>query len=423
MLKKALAVSFTLYLMSLLTAMAGVEMFGWLTFVLAIAMNFQEIRAGRTNFRDAFFTLGPDAAYFALVGIVLLGYFINAAPDAKFVNIIGGIRYGMMMYGLAYAVRWLGLKDKLFAPFMLVAAVVAIHGIQEFFTGWDYIRNRPVTRMIDDNEARAAGFFGLPTTFGNAISMTLCFPAAAALMGWRRKAWENASVIFGTLMLLGGIALSFTRAAWIGLFFALLAMALYRGLRPFLIMTVTAVVLSGAFFAIKPAFLQRAETIFDMSHQSNSGRLDMWRTNWWMIQDYPILGIGLNDNERRAPEYNEKHGAGDVHVGNAHNTYIQFLSGTGVLGLLAYLLFIGYYLWLTFQLLRVIPVGEFWHRTFVLAALGAQVAMHIVGFMDCNFKSMQVQHQFVAILAILSYLRFVYLRPAGPAPRPAGQVA
>ena len=261
--------------------------------------------------------------------------------------------------------------------------------------------------MIEGGDARAAGFFGLPTTFGNAISMTLCFPGAALLTGWRRKTWENTSILIATVFTArGNCTEASTRAAWIALVLGLLVMACYRGMKPLIITFVSIVVVASAFFAIKPDFRARAATIFDLQYHSNVGRLQMWQTNMWMVQDYPILGIGLNENERRGPEYNEKHGFNDVHLGNAHDTYLQFLAGTGILGLLAYLCFIGYYLWLTVRLLRVIPTGEIWHRTFVLGALGAQVAMHTVGLMDCNFKSMQVQHQFIAILCALSYLRF-----------------
>ena len=84
--------------------------------------------------RNAFFSLGPDLALLSIVVIIVLGFYINASPEAKFKVTVGGARFAVMMYGFTYAIRWLGLKDRLFAPFMIVGGITAIHGIQELLS-------------------------------------------------------------------------------------------------------------------------------------------------------------------------------------------------------------------------------------------------------------------------------------------------
>jgi len=424
MLKKALSISFFLYLVSLLTSMAGMEIFGWLTFTLAMAVTWKERKSNNEERKNsgadvaedavkggkAFFGLGADWIYLAMVIIVILGYLINAAPDTDFVFMIGCMRWGLLMYSVAYAARSTKMTEKAFIPLMIVATVVALHGIQAYFTGWDYIRNRSVLSYVNvAGQARSAGFFSMPTTFAHAISQTLCFPLAALVLGWARKRWQWVALSVMSAIIFVSLVMSFTRGAWVSTFCALGAMAFFVNRRLF-VSFIAAVAIGGtALVAVSPVFRSRALSLFDGGNKSNSERMELWRANMWMFKEYPLLGIGLNDNERRTEEYNIKYGFPDAKVGNAHNTYVQWLSGTGILGLSAYLAFIGFYLWLTFRLWKVIPREQTWHRTIVLGALGAQIAVHVGGLTDCNFKDAEVQHQYITILGLLSYLRFRYL--------------
>lgn len=411
MLKRALSVSFFLYLVSLLTSMAGMEIFGWLTFTLAMAVTWKERKSVEVAEEGkAFFGLGADWIYLALVIIVILGYLINAAPDAEFVFMIGCMRWGLLMYAVAYAARATKMTEKAFIPLMIVATVVALHGIQAYFTGWDYIRGRSVLSYVNAaGQARSAGFFSMPTTFAHAISQTLCFPLAALALGWARQRWQWVTLSVASAIILTSLVMSFTRGAWISSFCALGAMALLVNRRLFVSFVTAAAIGGTVLVTVSPVFRSRVISLFDGGYNSNSERMELWRANMWMFKEYPLLGIGLNDNERRTEEYNIKYGFPDAKVGNAHNTYVQWLSGTGILGLSAYLAFIGFYLWLTFRLWKVIPREQVWHRTIVLGAFGAQVAVHVGGLTDCNFKDAEVQHQYIAILGLLSYLRFRYL--------------
>lgn len=409
MLRKALGVSFFLYLASLLTSMAGMEIFGWLTFVLAFAVCFQE--RSRTSEKPAFFRLGSDWALLALLIVVLIGLVINAGPGADYVFILGQLRWGILMFGIAYAARWTKMTEKAFVPLMVVASVVAVHGIMMYFTGWDFVRNKAAFSYVNlEGQARAGGFFGSPMTYAHAAAMTVCFPIAALVMKWGDSKRARGIVMTAGALLFISLIMTFTRGAWISVLCAIAIMTLLVNRKVFVMFLLTVAVAGGSLAAFNPVFRTRILTITDLQNNSNNERLQLWRANWWMFKDYPVFGIGLNDNERRIEEYNIKHGYPDAPVGHAHNNFLQFLSSTGVMGLLAYLAFIGYYLWLTVKLWRVIPRENRWHRSFVLAALGAQVALHVGGLTECNFKDAEVQHQFITILALLSYLRFQYLK-------------
>ena len=302
---------------------------------------------------------------------------------------------------------------------MTVATIVALHGIQMYFSGWDFIRNRPAHYFVSEGgHARACGFFTMPTNFAHAANMTMCFPVAALLLKWSSSQRVRAFLLLTTALLGLAVYLSFTRGAWIALFFALTVLAALVNKKLAVVGVFSVLAAAGGLYLTNKSMQDRAATLVNPDFASNAERLDLWRANVQMFKEYPIFGLGLNDNERRSEEYNAKVGNKLNKVGNAHNTYLQFLSGTGLLGLVAYLAFMGFYFLLSFRLWKLVPADRIWHRTLILGAIGAQVAMHLGGLTDCNFKNLHVNHQFITILALLSYLRFVYIKPANDAPKP-----
>ena len=82
MFSRVLGASLFLYTVSLITTMAGMEIFSWLTFVIVLfglcykAFNGSELSALRIH------RLGPDPVVWLLLGVVILGVVINGAPGS-----------------------------------------------------------------------------------------------------------------------------------------------------------------------------------------------------------------------------------------------------------------------------------------------------------------------------------------------------
>ena len=92
--EKAITGCFVLYLVSLLTTLAGCEGFGWILFTLTLVyavLNKNQDSSGA----KIFFSLGADKPFVALCTIVFIGYFFSAASDANFWKIVGGMRWGL----------------------------------------------------------------------------------------------------------------------------------------------------------------------------------------------------------------------------------------------------------------------------------------------------------------------------------------
>lgn len=204
--------------------------------------------------------------------------------------------------------------------------------------------------------------------------------------------------------MLSGIALLFSliRGVWISGTVATLVMlwlwrrrAFYRG--------AIALAIAGLLaFATLPPFRVRVSSIFSTQNIENRDRITLWTANWEIFKDHPIVGIGYTENERRIEEYYSRMGVVKGFHGHAHNVYLQFLSGTGLLGLLCYLYIVGYFLLLSYRLWKETPEEKSWEKALLLGALGAQLSLHIGALTQNNFSDTEVNHNFIFILAMVS---------------------
>jgi O-antigen ligase len=120
------------------------------------------------------------------------------------------------------------------------------------------------------------------------------------------------------------------------------ALVVFRRRRVYVAIACLGVVAVGAaYFSTTPAAWDR------VSHVENggSGRSDIWAVAWRASEAHPIGGVGLDNYEIVAREYTRLPGAlknvnkiaERPHV--VHNTYLEALSETGVIGLVLFLFF------------------------------------------------------------------------------------
>ncbi|MBN1629950.1 MAG: O-antigen ligase family protein [Thermoleophilia bacterium] len=177
------------------------------------------------------------------------------------------------------------------AVFVLVGVALALHGL------YQYVTNAPMpASWVDVRETsigtRAYSIVQNPNGLGAFLLMgaLLSFSLAAArgLRGISRVLWAVACVIH-----LGGVAVTFSRGAWIGLaagLVALLIMAYRRYLTP-----LVAVVVVG-WFAAPSTFVQRLTSAFSSWYIAKSmaaGRLYVWKMALEYIAAHPWFGLGL----------------------------------------------------------------------------------------------------------------------------------
>jgi O-antigen ligase len=134
-------------------------------------------------------------------------------------------------------------------------------------------------------------------------------------------------ILISDCFILAALVLTNTRSAWLGFLVSGIIVSLYLNRK--LLLGLAILVLLFIFFAPE-AQLDRAKSIVDLTHPSNSGRLNMWRTGWKIFLDHPVVGVGDIDTHDLYMQYKDP---SDTETGgHLHNSYIMFLVTLGVIG-------------------------------------------------------------------------------------------
>ncbi|MCM2281808.1 MAG: O-antigen ligase family protein [Bdellovibrionaceae bacterium] len=423
-LKSALKVSLLLYGISVLTTMAGMELLGWLSFALVLALSIGSATRSTGALPPSRAPLEYiDFFLIALAGVIALSAMLSVSPDANRLFIIGSARFVLLFLGLRFALEMTEEKSLFRGIRILVpiVGVIAVYAIFQHFTGIDLIRGNRISISSVDTAAgrvfRANGMWGHPVTFGHSMALTFCMVMGLAFTAARDKS-QAFSAKFRALViivaLLSGLALlsSYTRGAWIGAGAAFVVIGLYQGRKVATFTLSSAVLAMTLALSVSEHLRSRLLSIFSSTNQSNLERIQIWKANIQMFQEHPFLGVGYGENERLIRVYFEKLGILNGFGGHAHNNYLQFLSGTGLVGFFLFVAFSVAGFVMTHRLLTRLPREAVWPRALALGALAAQVALHVGGLTECNFKDAEVNHQYMLILAVVVVLYRRYVRPS-----------
>ena len=404
-------VVFSLYLVATWTSMAGMEIFGWLSFLLAsvgVAMT-PELRV-RLN---AILPIYPWKMLLVLVVLTGLGLLINGTDRENAIYAFGSQRWTILL--LSHTLLWtLFPPSKKWLLFSVgTQGLIAVYAVTQAFTGVDLLRgdNRAVQGVDAKWEIdlwRSAGFFGSPHQWAFAGGMFLALSTAVFLHVRQSKMDRHPMLLCGGawLCLLASQVTTFGRGAWIA---TLITQTLMWSLMfPQRAKLFIGSLLGGALtliLALDP-LRERALRLLSFSQQNNSDRLILWRANWEMFKENPVWGLGYLQNEVQAREWVTRIGHPDAFTGHAHNNYIQMLSGMGAPGLALYLALIGYFYLLAWRLWRQTPATHMGARALSLASIGAQTQLHIGGFIECNFKTGVTNHNLMVIWSITLALAY-----------------
>jgi len=184
-----------------------------------------------------------------------------------------------------------------------------------------------------------AGAYGMYENHNDySFIIIMVFPFIYAYFRESQRPKSKFLLLFFLLACLVGILLSLSRGGMIAFVLegAMLVWFTVKKTKRLPLLFVIAVV--GA-VGIGYQFSKRAEVQGDnyTAEDSKSSRMELWKAGINMVLSHPVLGVG----SRRFGEYSREYGeiSHDNLGKNAHNTYIQILATSGLLG---FALFAGY---------------------------------------------------------------------------------
>lgn len=413
MLEKLTKTYLLLLPIAFLTSMAAMELLSWsffLIFLLHIGVD-----TNATSFRQVLDQLKSkiDWAIWGYFFVVLIGAVFLVAE--KKLDVIGDARWVLLLYSYAYILKKYFQPDwEKYLPILAVVTVaVGLVSFLQFFFGLDFTRNREILAAFGQFH-RASGFFNHPLTFAYSIGMVGMFFLSLTLQ--RLVVFKRADRMFWFLVcasLFAGVGLvtCLSRGAWLAAAVTVL-MLFFIVKRKWAVWALSAlVIVSTVLVSTNSTIRGRFSSIFTVTgDESNRLRTVLWKANWEIFKDNPLLGVGLSQNKNYLVDYYNKMGmTGETLVSHAHNNYLQILAGTGLLGFIFYMAFSLYFLLLTWRLSQRFSKEEWFCRGLSLGIFSAQIFFHLGGFTQCNFTDGEVTHLLVYMwglsLALGAYLQ------------------
>ncbi|MGH1335478.1 MAG: O-antigen ligase family protein [Aureispira sp.] len=223
----------------------------------------------------------------------------------------------------------------------------------------------------------------------------------------KEKAWKAlAALVMGLAVVL--ILITQSRAAWLALggacFFALMGLLLTRSKRKSVLqprflaigggtlcLSLGLVWLLSSQHQIANAPVKRIQALFTYEDTKNEHtetiqeRFSLWNNTLEMIQDAPVLGVGLGNWKIHFPKYSMaglRSEQGAIFFQRPHNDYLWIASEMGVLGLIAYLGVLLSSLFFAFRILKKTAQEEPSTYAITLAMTSGLVAFLIFSFFD-----------------------------------------
>ena len=210
------------------------------------------------------------------------------------------------------------------------ALLVALYGIYQYIfgapmqSGWvDATRSPQIS-------VRVYSFFGNPNVM--AEYLILIIPFGTALFFCAKNFFFKLLYLGTTGLLALSLLLTLSRGGLLGLLVALFVFALLKDRR---IIILLFIILLLAAAVMPDMFIQRFASIGSPLDSSNAYRFTVWKETIQMIRDFPLTGVGLGYQAYQAayPYYMLDRTKRPYH---SHNTYLQALAETGLIGFLAF---------------------------------------------------------------------------------------
>lgn len=391
---------FLLMMTSLLISQSFMDLMSFVIIIIGLWCYQKNLRLNHRKFE--FFKIGLEKLWIVWISIWILGLFLAPVSSAEmeknpnvFLNRLNAalelkwiINFYFFIWFFFWLKPWQSRLSKSWSWIWGLLLVFSLYGLIGLIFDFDLIKQRPLS-----DPGRVGGLFDDPMTFAHVYSLFFILGFFINLQ--KHKLLISLSTLFCGL----AVFLSMTRGVWIGLFLSLgIFLYIYRKKLALIFLGATSTVFL-LLFGLWPRFQERVLFAFNYSNNYDSERLWLWQANWKIFTNNPLFGIGFGQYKYRLREYYDLLGAPVKQFeSHAHNQYLHFLAGTGSLGLMCFLFFIGFNLYWSWRLVQMTKNTNLSGYSFGL--LAAQVSFLIAGFTESNFERAKVRWTYLVFSAL-----------------------
>ena len=309
---------------------AGIEIFGITAIAGWILLRGLRIKYKGLSLNKTWSFLAKSPVFLALA-IFLFVHLLSCITSIAVIHSLKALLAKTIEYLLFFfiIVDLFSRREKLKILGWVVLASISLlcaDGLLQYFTGFDLVRKYPLSGI------RINASMESPNDFANYI--ILFMPVFLALL-MLKNTYLRYRILAGTLFLILTFCLifSYTRAAWFGFLAGMLFFSFLQSKKLFAFFLV--IIICGVF--LLPASVKnRLKQIDSMEKVTANHRIALWKESISIVEDWPILGTGLNTYTIVGPHY-KIHPQGGIYP---HNSYLHMSAEIGLLGLAAFLWFL-----------------------------------------------------------------------------------
>jgi hypothetical protein len=247
---------------------------------------------------------------------------------------------------------------------------------------------------------RATGFYNHWVTYAEVLQLIASLALGIFLALKQKRSLTGALLVLAVAGLVFALAMTVTRASWIGFAISALAMLLLTSSRrTILIVGACAIplVLAGV------VLLQQRRSIgfFDKSDQSTSWRETVWREGFQLLVSKPrhlIFGVGMDSIKGHWREWG-LFDNGRQPVGHMHSNLLQIALERGLPALIVWLALIGVYVRMLWRITREKTINDF-ARGLAVGALGGALGFFASGLVHYNWGDSEVVTIFYLVMGL-----------------------
>ncbi len=223
--------------------------------------------------------------------------------------------------------------SKLINTFLLSTTLATTSGLIALITNFNFLRFKPACHAT-----RACGAYGMYMSYGYGIALFMTLLIGLLIFRKKLEGYFSQKILVIALMInLLGLYYSEARGAWLGFLGAVPFYFFAENKKKFLMISVASVLTLLTFFFFSP----RVKEAFTNREGSNSQRISFWLGAIEAFKEKPIFGYGYKNYEPHSVAIKTKYQLPYPEIqGHAHSNYLEILATTGILGFVAFMLFL-----------------------------------------------------------------------------------